>query len=33
MVSSNTWRTVYEGAEIELPLAEAPPSLLRLAEI
>ena len=33
MVIPDTLRPAYEGAEIELPLAEAPPSLLRLAEI
>ncbi len=33
MVLPEKLRAAYEGAEIELPLAEAPPSLLRLAEI
>jgi hypothetical protein len=33
MVIPDTLRAAYEGAEIELPLAEAPPSLQRLAEI
>jgi hypothetical protein len=33
MVFPEKLRAAFEGAEIELPLAEAPPSLLRLAEI
>lgn len=33
MVIPETLRADYEGAEVELPLADAPPSLLRLAEI
>ena len=33
MVFPEKLRAAFEGVEIELPLAEAPPSLLRLAEI